>query len=453
MTQFYDSEIERTVLRFLQCPPYHVHLDSLDISHFYVEEHQKMFNTMRAYYKQYRHALSPDVFESYMAQVDMRDIERASVTLFYHELQVVPIITDQFEFFLNRLSDFKVGRDIKQLYENIGNNLSSVSPNFKNILKDFTSKVLSIGNGGLSSDVSRGFAWEDVKTRWEEYLHKEAHPNELPGMPYGIKELDDATGGIRKTHLVLFYGKTGAGKSRVLFNVAVNLARKGNWVMFISLEMSRGMLMKCIDSREALLEYYLLEHGKLIPEGKKAYFEYLKQQRVDKLPLYVVDYPQIIRPSDVAKELETFNHVHGRFPDALIIDYANLMDSDRSSAGRSEKYDYIFQDLHLLTRFYNVGGITAVQERRGQKTAGKKKEEGESDGVENIGVSNYIAPHCEVVWHLRRDAIDQIENTIQVDNDKNRYGRSAFSCPLFAAWPYNYIGDRHLRLSGELLEQ
>jgi len=447
MTQFYDSEIERIILKCLLNVPYYSRVPDLNTDFFHVDVHKQMFDVIRKFFIEYHKPLTVDVLDSFLSGLDVRDEIKTNVTLLHHELQILNVEVSQFDFYLERLEFFKTGRDIRILYENLGNELATRSPKFDKLLTNLTSTVMKLSSSSLSSDITRQFLWEDVKNRWDDYLFVENHPDELPGMSYGIKALNDITGGVRKTHVVLFYGKTGGGKSRLLTNIALNLAHEGHHVMYISLEMSRSLLIKCIDSRESLLDFTPLDKGKLDSEQKRKHFEQLKLQKDEKIPLYVVDAPTVMRPTDVGKELELYYHSFGKFPDVVVIDYANLMESSRSyTGGRSEKYDLIFQDLHLLCRYYDVGIITAAQERRG--LPGKKSEK-DSDGVDKVGLSNYMATHCEFVAHLHRDELDLIENTLQLDVDKNRYGRAGFSFSLFAAWAYNYIGDRHLKLDGK----
>lgn len=449
--QFFDSEVEKAVLKLLTETPCHTSIPGLDPSVFYVEEHKQLFNLLRKYFLEYRKPLSPDVFDAFLSCVDLRDELRASISLLYQEIQDIDASKDQFEFFKKRLNTLKLGRDLKSLYTSLGDNLSSQKP-FDKLLSDLTSQVLSLTGAFFKTEITRAYLWEDVKERWHEYLSKERNPEQLAGMSYGIEELDELTGGVRKSHLILFYGKTGSGKSRLLANIALNLSFANFHVMYFSLEMNRSLLAKCLDSRNTLIDFYLLDKGKLDSEQKEKFFSYLKSQAEQKPPFYIVDAPVVLRPSDIGREIELYRHTKGVSPDVVVIDYANLMDSDRSySGGRSEKYDQIFQDLHLLARYYDVAILTASQERRAPPGRKLSSDERDLAGVEKIAVSNFMATHCEFVAHLNRDELDAIENTLRLDIEKNRYGKAGHSITLFAAWAYNYIGSRHLKLKGNYL--
>lgn len=51
------------------------------------------------------------------------------------------------------------------------------------------------------------------------------HPTDLPGIPYGLPSLDKMTGGIRRNQLTILGAETGAGKTLIMEQMALTIAR------------------------------------------------------------------------------------------------------------------------------------------------------------------------------------------------------------------------------------
>ena len=149
----------------------------------------------------------------------------------------------------------------------------------------------------------------------------------------------------------------------------------------------------------------------------------------------------------ILEEIELYRATNGINPDLVIIDYANIMEPDRKYGNRSEKYDYLFQEYHSIARFMNVAILTATQESRDASKADiekkkKKQDTGDTEGLHNIGLSNFMAPHCETVMRLKQDSYDKMQNRLWIIVDKNRYGSAGRKISLFAKWDKTYVGDR-----------
>jgi hypothetical protein len=151
------------------------------------------------------------------------------------------------------------------------------------------------------------------------------------------------------------------------------------------------------------------------------------------------------KSSMILEEIELYRAANGVNPDLVIIDYANIMEPMKRYNGRSEKYDFLFKEYHEIAKYCNVALLTATQESRDASKAdieAKKKKQEVEQGVHNIGLSNYMAPHCENVIRLKQDSKDLLQNRLWGVIDKNRYGTQGQEIPLMAIWSKNYVGDR-----------
>jgi len=79
------------------------------------------------------------------------------------------------------------------------------------------------------------------------------------GISTGIHDLDELTGGLQKTDLIVLAARPGLGKTTLALNIATNAAQKGSKVFFFSLEMSKEKLVrKQISSRSGVNDKVLL---------------------------------------------------------------------------------------------------------------------------------------------------------------------------------------------------
>jgi KaiC/GvpD/RAD55 family RecA-like ATPase len=319
------------------------------------------------------------------------------------------------------------------------------NPDFDSIARKVINKLLLTSPN--SGEISRA-SLADPKKIVERYrVYKDAEDGNTGDIiPFGIKPLDDTLGGMRKTFVTLFYSKTGGGKTRISLNIALNAALRGFRVMYISLEMSFNLLASCFDARLAWVDSKKIIFGKLDKNDKVKYKKSLKKLIQKNLNIWIVDVPQGINSAGIQNEIQLYRGRHGVDPDLVIVDYANLMEPNQRYMGRSEKYDYLFKELHEIAKAENVAILTATQESREASKGDIAKRNGEEreEGVHNIGLSNYMAPHCESVVRLKQSNTDKLQNRLVGIIDKSRYGANGIEVFMIAIWDRNYVGDENV---------
>ena len=425
--------------------PTHMHILRLNLDTFSHPKRRKAAEIIKKYVLKYKTVPSLPALKSFSERYMTNNIETAEEYLAaFGELRALPKVREEdakFEF--DQAENFRIGRDLIDTAEYMRTKFETGNTDYSGMRKELINKLLSTGS--TDDTISRGMIYDRVKERADTYLRAER--GDIGDIiPFGIKALDEKLGGMRKTFLTLIYSKTGGGKTRTAVNLAYNAAIAGYSVMYISLEMAFGFLASCIDSRIAWVDSNQIIFGKLSKEGKIKYAKALKKQVADKLNIWIVDIAMGATVPTILEELELYKAAHGANPDLLIIDYANLMEPTKGYVGRSEKYDALFQEFHGLAKYANVAVITATQESRDASKADiearKNKRVEVEEGVHNIGLSNFMAPHCETVIRLKQDKRDKIQNRLWAVIDKNRYGVTGLEIPLMSIWERNYVGDR-----------
>jgi replicative DNA helicase len=445
MPSLSSKKNERRILALLMQEPTHMRATKLDLDLFIHKDHREAAALIKKYVTRYKNAPSVSTLKRF-ADTQARSISDAesvvSALLVIEGLPKVAQRDADFEF--DQAENYKLGRDLASIAELVKDRFDAGDVNYRDLHKEILTDLLT--TAGTDSNRIRGTIFSTVKARASDYT--KAENNEVTeSIPFGIKALDSKIKGLIKPSVNLMYSKTGGGKTRTAVNIAYNAAKSGYNVMYFTLEMAFNLLATCFDSRMAWVNTNDILFGNLSQEDKKKYAKALKKQLKEKLNVWIVDVSMGARSSMIFEEIEIYRAINGVNPDLVVIDYANLMSPEAPFRGRSEKYDFLFQEYHEIAKYFKIAILTATQESRdAAKTdieARKKKQEVEQ-GVHNIGLSHYMAPHCETVIRLKQDSKDVLQNRLWAIIDKNRYGSLGAEIPLMALWDKSYVGDRVL---------
>lgn len=437
---------EQRILSLLMQAPTHMRAVNIDLNLFVTPTNKLAARLIKDFVSKYKAVPSYSAIRRYTKNKysQEQDVERLekikNALLTIKHLPAVSVSDAAFEF--DEANNMKIGRDLIDLGEYMHEEFEKGITNYKKLRETVLSRILKFGP--TDANISRGMISD--KTRVEDRLNeiKRLSKGDRGAIiPFGIKVLDDKLGGMRKSFVTLMYSKTGGGKTRTSINIAFNAAQRGYNVMYFSLEMSFNMLASCFDSRMAWINGTNVLFGRMESDEKKKYIKALKQQMLDKLNIWIVDVSMGATNALILQEIELYRAHQGVNPDLVVIDYANLMEPERRYAGRSEKYDFLFQEFHEVAKFAGVSILTATQESREASKAdfNKKGKDEAEEGVHNIGLSNYMAPHCETVLRLKQDKNDRTMNRLWIIVDKNRYGTVGQALPVKAIWDKNYVGD------------
>lgn len=161
------------------------------------------------------------------------------------------------------------------------------------------------------------------------------------GLATGIRDLDSVLSGLEASGLYVLAGRPGMGKSAAALTIALNIARKGQPVLFISLEMSAEQLMHRINARYADVSMWAQKNG---PKDVNFHSLVQTQQNLSKTPLTIID-----RAGLTIEQIAVMAHdAHRKQKQALIIiDHLGII------AARDPK----------MPRVYQVGEMTAAAKR------------------------------------------------------------------------------------------
>lgn len=387
---------------------------------------------MNDYYKKYGIPPSLESLSNFTSNLEvlffLRDISNRTFDASSYKIHVDKL----YQMYLNRTL-LNESKKVLQLIT------SNQNPN--EIIKNLTGNLSSIKHPLVRGEVQRGWAYEHVKEAWLDYLRKKKEPSRYKeGYPYGIIELDKYTnGGKRKGHIILIYGDTSSGKTRLKANLAYNDAVMGRKVMYITIEDPLKNMVKIWLSRASLLKTHEIDNASLTHENqlllKETCEKIYREGQNGGTPLpYVVFWTGTATTANIRYEIDSFSNKFGYLPEVLYFDYSNEAYPLRSFNNSSERYNFLFSEYRQLVSEYQIPLITSLQQSR----TGKQKKKENDYGLEDIGQSHYVAPHCHVVMFIKQSDDLSLDLYLQ----KNRYGPRNKKISLFAAWDIGYIGDR-----------
>lgn len=296
-------------------------------------------------------------------------------------------------------------------YKNV--DLSSISAQINSIMTDVD----------FNTDVKERFIHDAVIERWQ--ILKRGGIKF--GIDSGFKTFNDCTGGLNKKELYLFFGRSGIGKTRVLFNFAYNLCIQNYFGMFFSLEMYIEQMERIFDSRLGGISAQDIKYAKV---DKNVYKNVLKQIKEKKFPLYIVEHAGATTIEFIINKIRDFKK---KYPlDFVVIDYLTLMRTGLNLQ-RDEEYGVIAKELKNLAKKEDVILITAAQANR------KSVESTKDVGLENIGYSDQIAQNSDFVAYIQRGKLH--DQMLDIKVIKNREGETQKIMKFYIDFSTNLMRD------------
>jgi hypothetical protein len=233
----------------------------------------------------------------------------------------------------------------------------------------------------LMSDLGTDY-FDDPETRLRRLLDKSAKVS--TGWPLLDEKL---YGGFERGGLNVLLGNSGAGKSLVLQNLALNWALAGFNVVYFSLE---------LDEDHAALKLDAMLTGRGTREvvrqiADSALTIKMKSKKAGRL--FLKRFPEGgTTVNDFRAYLKEFEIIHGMKPDAIIIDYLDLLhpiDRKIDVSNLFIKDKFVSEEIRALMHETNAVGATASQLTRGSLDAmGEFDQSHTAGGISKINTAD-----------------------------------------------------------------
>jgi len=233
------------------------------------------------------------------------------------------------------------------------------------------------------------------------------------GLPSGFSGIDNMLVGMNSGDLVLIGARTGMGKTAFAMNIAMNVASRKKAIAFFQLEMSKEQVVSRLLASEAFVDSYKLRTGVLNDEEWEKITE--AASRISMCDIYFDDTPSITVTKMKAK-LRKLKKL-----DLVVVDYLQLMQTDRGSGNRVQEISEISRNLKIMAKELGVPVITCAQLNRGPESRDDKR-----PMLSDLRESGAIEQDADVVMFLYRD--DYYKESVEKHNRaeiifaKNRHG-------------------------------
>ncbi len=254
----------------------------------------------------------------------------------------------------------------------------------------------------------------------ENYKHLkllQTDKSSVMGEPTGFSGLDRVLVGMGEGDLILVGARPGMGKTSFTMNVATKVAQRSKKAVCVfSLEMSAQQLVSRMLSSEALIDSHAIRSGELSGED----WDKLAQasSMLSECNILIDDTSGITAAGMRAKLRRVKNL------GLIVIDYLQLMQSDRRSDNRVQEVGEISRNLKLLAKDMKVPIICCAQLSRGPESRTDKR-----PMLSDLRDSGAIEQDADVVMFLYRkeyygdkDNNGEIDNVAEVIIAKNRHG-------------------------------
>ena len=230
----------------------------------------------------------------------------------------------------------------------------------------------------------------------------------------GYSWLDKKLGGGYRQNgkaLYVFSGATNAGKSIMLGNAATSILKEGKNVVVISLEMSEEIYASRISSQLSRIPMRELKDE---CETLKEFCEKFKSEHEN--TLMIKEFPNnTIKVSAIKNYLDDLKKRKGFKPDAIVIDYLNLLVAKNATGQTYADIKSVTEDIRTLSYIYECPVISATQ-------LGREAFNQENPGIETTSESIGTAQTADVQIAVYSTEEDRANGMLNIGIQKNRYG-------------------------------
>ncbi len=408
----FSLEAEQSVLGSILIDPecFNVIAGILKSEDFYLDEHVQIYLAMQDMFIKNRDIDIVTLIDTLVH----RGVYDESSSKSYIKLiaDVVPSAANV-EDYARIVKDKSLLRSLITATEEISDSAYSAEDEVAHILGNAEQKIFSIAEG----NEQKGFTHiREVLVQTYEHLHQlQNNRAETMGTPTGFGDLDKVLVGMGKSDMIIVGARPGVGKTSFVLNIASNVAKASKKAVCIfSLEMSAQQLVSRLLSSEALVDSYNIRSGELTDEDwtKLAH----ASATLSECDILIDDTTGITATSMKAKLRRVKNL------GLVVIDYLQLMQSDRKIDNRVQEVSDISRNLKLLAKELMVPVICCAQLSRNPES---RKGNERTPMLSDLRDSGAIEQDADIILFLSRDYYmtdPEKQNVADVVVAKNRHG-------------------------------
>lgn len=386
--------------------------DLVTLDDFYIDEHRQIYLAMRELFLTDNDI---DIVTLIDALVRRGIYNRSGGEDYIHTIGEVVPGSHNIKDYARIVKEKSVLRQLIAACGEISDTAYSEQDSVTHIIDNAQNKIFAIAQGRDT----RGFRHirEVLGSVYDNLNKLNAGDKSASGTPTGFSGVDGVLAGMGEGDLILVGARPGMGKTSFALNIAANVAAQTKKsVCVFSLEMSAEQLVSRMISSEAMVDSYTLRTGKLNPaEWVKVAEAAANLAGCDIL----IDDSSGITATAMKAKLRRIKGLG-----LVIIDYLQLMQSDRKIDNKVQEVADISRNMKLMAKDLGVPVICCSQLSRGPEGRTDKK-----PLLSDLRDSGSIEQDADVVIFLYRDEYYKRDqgpedggSIVEVIVAKNRHG-------------------------------
>lgn len=409
----FSLEAEQSVLGSILIDPecFNDVVNIITSEDFYMESHREIYLAMQELYLKSRTIDVVTLIDTLVKRGVYSDDE-SSRRYIKLVADIVPSASNVKDY-SNIVKDKSTLRKLISACEDISDDAYGEQGDVKHIIDGAEQRIFSIAEGNEKKEFTH---IRDVLVSTYEHLKIMSEDKEhASGLKTGFSDVDRVLVGMGKGDLILVGARPGMGKTSFAMNIAANVAQKSKRAVCVfSLEMSSEQLVSRMLSSEALIDSYNIRSGMLSDD------DWEKLARASAMLSecdILIDDTSGITVTEMKAKLRRVKNLG-----LIVVDYLQLMQSDRRIDNRVQEVAEISRNLKLLAKELGVPLITCAQLSRGPESRTDKR-----PMLSDLRDSGAIEQDADVVMFLYRDEYYKSDNgdnqnTAEVIVAKNRHG-------------------------------
>lgn len=376
---------------------------------FYVAEHASIFEAMQELFLKNRTVDLVTLIDTLVKMGVYTDEESKNY---------IRIIAESVPTAANILDYARIVRDkstLRKLIEacdEITETAFSEGDEVQNIVNAAEQKIFSIAQGSEQKNFTH--IREVIISVYDHLRLLQENREAAIGTPTGFSELDKILVGMAPSDLILIGARPGMGKTSFALNIATKAAfRTKKSICIFSLEMSKEQLVTRLLSSEGMIDSYAMRNGSL---DDKSWSNLANVAAMLSECDILIDDTTGISVTSMKAKLRRVKNLG-----LVIIDYLQLMQSDRRIDNRVQEVSEISRNLKLLAKEMAVPVICCAQLSRAPEGRTEKTPQ-----LSDLRDSGAIEQDADVVMFLYRSDYYKDEgeeqNYAEVIIAKNRHG-------------------------------
>lgn len=407
----YSLEAEQSVLGAILIDPERIRdiANLVKSDDFYVESHRLIFGAMQELFLQSRNIDVVTLADTLTKSGNFS--EAGSKDYLMVLADTVPSVSNIADY-AKIIKDKSILRKLISASEEIGEMGYSAEGDVERIVDAAEQKIFNIAKGAETKNFMH---IKDVLMQNFRHLEELLHNKEAAlGTPTYFSSIDKYLVGMGNSDLVLVGARPGMGKTSFCLNIASNVALKTKkTVAIFSLEMSCEQLVQRMLSSEAMIDSYKMRTGEL---GDNDWVNLAVASDVLSKTDILIDDTTGITVTGMKAKLRRVKNLG-----LVIIDYLQLMQSDKHTDNRVQEVGDISRGLKLMAKDLQVPVITCAQLSRGPESRTDK-----TPMLSDLRDSGAIEQDADIVMFLYRDDYykdnPDMENVASCIIAKNRHG-------------------------------